>query len=160
MTTDYRMLEEQVAATITGESDVLAISANFVSVLASELPDTNWCGLYIVRNDELVLGPFVGKPACTRIALGRGVCGTAAARGETLRVDNVHEFSGHIACDTASESEIVIPLRASQRVFAVLDVDSPSKSRFTEVDQSGLESICRRYVARLSELRDNLIEFI
>lgn len=148
--TDYAMLEQQLDALIGAEGDPLANSANFVGLLFAALPDVNWLGIYVLRDRELVLGPFQGKPACVRIPLGRGVCGTAAASRRTLRVADVHDFDGHIACDPASRSEIVIPLVFGGEVAGVLDVDSPLPGRFTRRDQDGLERICAAFTAQLS----------
>ncbi|MCG8606509.1 GAF domain-containing protein [bacterium] len=130
-----------------GESDRLAITANFVALLHTSLPDVNWLGVYVLRDEELVLGPFQGQPACVRIPLGKGVCGTAAANAESMRVDDVHAFDGHIVCDPASASELVVPLVSSDRVIGVLDIDSPTRSRFGADDQLGVELLCRTYLA-------------
>ena len=119
-TTDYDLLDAQLAALTENESDVLANCANFVALLFDALTDINWLGIYVRRNDELVLGPFQGKPACVHIPIGQGVCGQAADKMETLRVDNVHEFSGHIVCDIASRSEIVVPLTRNGVLLGVL----------------------------------------
>lgn len=136
---DYSLLYAQLAALMEGENDTIANLANVSAALYGALPDINWAGFYLVRNGQLVLGPFQGKPACRRIGFGKGVCGTAAATGLTQLVDNVHEFSGHIACDAASNSEIVIPVYQGNRLTAVLDIDSPLPGRFTEGDKAGLE---------------------
>jgi GAF domain-containing protein len=152
MTPDYELLEKQLAALMDGESDALAMSANFVALLYAEIPDINWLGIYVCRNEELVLGPFQGLPACVHIPLGRGVCGTAAATNETQRVDDVHAFDGHIACDPASKSELVVPLAVEGQVFAVLDIDSPSANRFSSSDQVGIEKLCDIFVATLVNL--------
>jgi len=126
------------------ETDPVANLANASAVLMESLPHLNWAGFYLFKGEELVLGPFQGKPACVRIRPERGVCGAAFTRNETVRVQNVHEFPGHIACDSASNSEIVIPLRkADGTPFGVLDIDSPEFSRFTEEDQLGLEAAAR-----------------
>lgn len=138
--TDYRMLREQLKSLIEGVPYQTANLANASALIWKELENLNWAGFYLVRSGSLVLGPFQGKPACIRIPWGRGVCGTAAATGLTQRVENVHDFPGHIACDCASNSEIVVPIRFEGRVAAVLDLDSPLFSRFTEEDQAGLES--------------------
>jgi len=144
-TTDYDLLDAQLRALLENEPDVLANCANFVALLYDALTDINWLGIYVRRGDELVLGPFQGKPACVHIPIGQGVCGTAAKNMETLRVDNVHEFSGHIACDIASQSEIVVPLIRNGELLGVLDIDSPSLARFNELDQSGIEKLCRSF---------------
>ncbi len=142
----YEALGLQAEGLFAGERDAIANAANLSALLAFGLVDLNWAGLYFRRGDELVLGPFQGKPACIRIALGRGVCGTAAARGETVRVPDVHDFPGHIACDAASRSEIVVPLRHAGRVIGVLDLDSPVPNRFSEADQEGLEHLAALWV--------------
>jgi GAF domain-containing protein len=142
MKTDYDMLGRQFAALAEGDDDRLALAANFVALLHAELPDINWLGLYVRRGDDLVLGPFQGRPACVRIPLGQGVCGTAAQERTTLRVEDVHAFDGHIACDPASNSELVVPLTSGGEVTAVLDIDSPLKGRFTTADQAGVEMLC------------------
>ena len=143
---DYEMLGAQLQALLHDETDALANAANFVALLFNALHDINWLGLYVMRGDELVLGPFQGNPACVRIPIGRGVCGTAARDMTTLRVANVHEFDGHIVCDAASRSEIVVPLVSGGRVLGVLDIDSPSEARFSEQDQQGLESLCELFI--------------
>ena len=121
------------------ETDPVANMANMSSVLFNGLDKLNWAGFYVLRGDTLVLGPFQGKPACVRIALGKGVCGTAAQTGQTQLVKNVHEFKGHIACDSASNSEIVVPIFKDGRVWGVLDIDSPVLARFDAADQTYLE---------------------
>jgi GAF domain-containing protein len=123
------------------ESDLIANAANTAALLFHHLPDVNWAGFYLSRGEELVLGPFQGKPACVRIPFGKGVCGTAASTGEPVIVPDVNDFPGHIACDTASQSEIVVPLVSWGRVLGVLDVDSPLPNRFDEDDSEGLESL-------------------
>ena len=130
-----------------GERDFIANSANCAALLFQSLPDLNWAGFYYLKGTDLVLGPFQGKPACVRIGPGRGVCGAAAARRETLVVPNVHEFPGHIACDSESNSEIVIPLLNGERVLGVLDLDSPLLNRFDESDSRGLQSIATKLIA-------------
>jgi GAF domain-containing protein len=135
----YRELASALRALIAGESDWTANLANASALLFHSLPDLNWAGFYLLKQDELVVGPFQGKPACVRIAIGKGVCGTAAARRETVIVTNVHEFPGHIACDSASNSEIVVPLIRGTSLLGVLDLDSPSLGRFDEQDREGLE---------------------
>jgi len=147
---DYALLGRQLAALLQSERDPLARCASFVALLFDEMPDINWLGIYVNRGDELVLGPFQGRPACTRIPTGQGVCGTAARTGKTLRVDDVHAFSGHIACDAASNAELVVPLLAGDRVLGVLDIDSPLIARFSETDQGGVEALCRQLVAALA----------
>lgn len=146
---DYRLLAKQLDALLEGESDALANTCNFIALLWNELDDINWLGVYVLRGDELVLGPFQGKPACVRIPIGGGVCGAAAATRETQRVPNVHEFPGHIACDEASESELVVPLLVNGYLVGVLDIDSPIVARFSEADQAGIEKLCAGFCATL-----------
>jgi L-methionine (R)-S-oxide reductase len=141
--TDYELLGKQAAALIGGEPDALANTANFVALLHDSIDRINWIGVYVLRGDELVLGPFQGKPACVRIPLGQGVCGVAAKQQQSLRVADVHAFDGHIACDPASNSELVVPLIVSERLVGVLDIDSPFTDRFSAADQSGVEAVCR-----------------
>ena len=136
----YRDLNQQLAALFSGERNGLANAANMCALLYQGLPGLNWAGFYFVRGGELVLGPFQGKVACGRIALGSGVCGTAAARRETIVVPDVNEFPGHIACDAASRSEIVVPLIKRGRLLGVLDIDSPDLARFDDEDRSGLNA--------------------
>jgi GAF domain-containing protein len=143
--TDYKLLESQLAALIGDEQDALANASNFVGLLYNAIGDINWLGIYVLRGNELVLGPYQGQTACVRIPLGTGVCGTAAATRETQRVPDVHAFPGHIACDVASRSEIVVPLIIAGELLGVLDIDSPSLDRFSAVDQVGIESLCRAY---------------
>jgi L-methionine (R)-S-oxide reductase len=145
----YDLLASQLRSLLAGESDFIANAANFAALLFHTLPDLNWAGFYLYKDGELVLGPFQGQPACVRIALGKGVCGTAAARRETVLVDNVHEFPGHIACDSASNSEIVVPLLKEDRLIGVLDLDSPSFARFNEDDARGLNELAAIFVATL-----------
>ena len=140
-TEHYAQLLEQARALVEGESDLIANLANLTSLLYHSLPDLNWVGTYRLVDGELVLGPFQGKPACIRIGMGRGVCGAAAERRATIVVPNVHEFDGHIACDAASNSEIVIPIVRDGEVRGVLDVDSPVFERFDDEDRAGLEAI-------------------
>ena len=142
---DYRLLQSQLLALLEDETDPLANASNFVALLNTALDDINWLGIYVLRGEELVLGPFQGLPACVRIPLGQGVCGTAAARLETMRVEDVHEFPGHIACDAASRSELVVPLIIGGQLVGVLDIDSPSLDRFSAEDQSGIEAICQAF---------------
>lgn len=143
--TEYQLLNSQVRSLLAGESDALANSANFVALLYNALEDINWLGIYVLRGNELVLGPFQGRPACVRIPLGQGVCGTAAQQDQTLRIPDVHKFPGHIACDAASRSELVVPLRINGHVVGVLDIDSPSLDRFTANDEVGVELCCKTY---------------
>ena len=143
----YSQLDAQLAELLADEPDWIANTANFAALIYHGLDDLNWAGFYFLQADELVLGPFQGKPACRRIALGRGVCGTAAVRRETVVVENVHEFPGHIACDAVSNSEIVVPLVDGDRLLGVLDLDSPTLGRFDAVDQEGLERLVATLVA-------------
>ena len=143
----YAELEKQLRALLAGERDFIANAANTAALLYHTLPDVNWVGFYRLVGNELVLGPFQGKPACERIPLGKGVCGTAAARRESVLVPNVHEFPGHIACDSASRSEIVVPLVKDGQVLGVLDLDSPKFGRFDGADQKGLEMLAAALVA-------------
>jgi GAF domain-containing protein len=143
--TDYALLNSQVDALLSDEADALANAANFVALLYNALDDVNWLGIYVLRGEELVLGPFQGQPACVRIPMGSGVCGTAAATRETRRVPDVHAFPGHIVCDAASRSEIVVPLVIDGQLAGVLDIDSPSLDRFSESDQAGIELLCETY---------------
>jgi L-methionine (R)-S-oxide reductase len=136
----YREVNAQLAALFSGEHNGLANSANMCALLYQMLPDVNWVGFYFLQGAELVLGPFQGKVACVRIAMGRGVCGTAAERREILVVPDVNEFPGHIACDAASRSEIVLPLIQHGRLLGVLDLDSPNLARFDAEDRDGLET--------------------
>ncbi len=142
----YAQLLEMSRHLIHGETDRYANAANLSALLYMHLPDVNWLGFYFYDGNELVVGPFQGKPACIRIALGRGVCGTAAESGKTQRVDDVEAFPGHIACDAASRSELVIPLMRGNALVGVLDIDSPITHRFDEDDQKGLEAIAALYV--------------
>ena len=142
----YDRLEQQTRALIAGESDFVANAGNFAALIYGELPDVNWAGFYLLMpSGELVLGPFSGRPACTRIAQGRGVCGAAAAKRETLVVDDVDAFADHIVCDAASRSEIVVPILRDGTLFGVFDVDSPLKARFTATDRAGLERLVRAF---------------
>ncbi|WP_323844018.1 GAF domain-containing protein [Microbulbifer magnicolonia] len=140
----YSSLSEQLAGLLSGERDWLANTANASALLFMELADINWAGFYFLQGDELRLGPFQGKPACTRIPVGAGVCGTAVASGESQLVEDVHQFPGHIACDAVSASEVVIPLYdAGGRCLGVLDIDSPTVARFTAEDLAGLQEFAR-----------------
>lgn len=139
----YARLAAQLSSLLAGERDLIANAANFSSLVYHSLPDLNWAGFYFEKDGELVLGPFQGRPACMRIKLGQGVCGTAAAKCATTIVPNVHEFPGHITCDSASNSEIVVPLMKGERFIGVLDLDSPKLSRFDEEDAAGLETLVK-----------------
>ncbi|MEN5029704.1 GAF domain-containing protein [Pseudomonas sp. Ps21-P2] len=137
----YRLLAAQLESLLADERDFIANAAQFSAFLHSQLDDLNWAGFYLNRNEELVLGPFQGQIACVRIPFGKGVCGTAAQSRETQRVHDVHEFPGHIACDSASNSEVVVPLIKDGKLIGVLDLDSPSVGRFSEEDQAGIERL-------------------
>ena len=141
--TDYRSLNSALAGLIDGVPHKIANLANASALLWQMLEDINWAGFYLMEDGKLVLGPFQGKPACIEIPLGKGVCGTAAAEKKTQMVRDVHTFPGHIACDCASNSEIVVPIIADGEVRGVLDIDSPSVGRFTEADREGLEAFVR-----------------
>jgi L-methionine (R)-S-oxide reductase len=145
----YEELAVQASAMLEGEKDPVANAANLASLIWHILPDLNWAGFYFLRGDALVVGPFQGKPACVRIAVGKGVCGTAAAQRTTVVVPNVHEFDGHIFCDAASNSEIVVPLLDGSRLLGVLDLDSPKLARFDDADRAGLELIAAIWVKSL-----------
>ncbi|MBA6097016.1 MULTISPECIES: GAF domain-containing protein [Pseudomonas] len=146
----YHLLAAQVQALFADERDFIANAAQFSAFLYHQVGDLNWAGFYLNRNGQLVLGPFQGQVACVRIPFGKGVCGAAAATGKTQRVEDVHAFPGHIACDSASNSELVIPLVKEGRLIGVLDLDSPKLARFSEADQVGLE----RLAAIFLELTD------
>jgi GAF domain-containing protein len=139
----YERLAAQLSSLLAGERDLIANAANCSSLIFHSLPDLNWAGFYFEKDGELVLGPFQGKPACVRIRVGQGVCGAGAAKCETVIVPNVHEFPGHIACDSASNSEIVVPLMKDAQLIGVLDLDSPLEARFDQEDARGLESLAR-----------------
>ncbi|SHI37418.1 GAF domain-containing protein [Pseudobutyrivibrio xylanivorans] len=141
--TDYKLLSEQLKALAEDEPNYLPVLSNASALINENLDDLNWAGFYLMNNGSLLLGPFQGKVACIRIALGKGVCGTAAEKDETLVVPNVHEFPGHIACDCASNSEIVVPIHKDGKVIGVLDIDSPSLNRFSDEDKAGLEEFVR-----------------
>ncbi len=137
----YELLAAQLEALLSGENDFIANASQCSAFLFHELPDLNWAGFYLCKDNELVLGPFQGKVACVRIPFGRGVCGTAAQTREAQRVEDVHVFAGHIACDSASNSELVIPLIKNERLIGVLDLDSPKLGRFSLDDQKGIERL-------------------
>ena len=143
----YRDLAQQLTALIGDERDAIANAANTAALLFDLLPDLNWAGFYFLNGGELVLGPFQGKPACVRIALGRGVCGTAAATRTSQVVADVHDFPGHIACDAASRSELVVPLLRGETLIGVLDLDSPVAGRFDDADRSGIEAVADIWVS-------------
>ena len=144
---DRELIVAQARSLFDGERDPIANAANLSALIFTSVPDVNWAGFYFVRGRELVLGPFQGKTACVRIAFGKGVCGSAWERRETLVVPDVHAFAGHIACDSASNSEIVVPLTSRGEVVGVLDVDSPSLDRFSSDDRALFESLAEIYLA-------------
>lgn len=137
----YRDLRQELSGLLHDERDWLANLANAAALLALRLPELNWCGFYLQREGQLIVGPFIGKPACVRIRLGRGVCGTTAVKRSSTLVPDVNEFPGHIACDADSASELVVPLLLGSRLLGVLDLDSPRKARFCEADRLGLEAL-------------------
>ena len=139
--TNYEVLIAQAEALADGTIWDITLLANISALLYGALEKVNWAGFYLLREGELMLGPFQGKPACTRIPIGKGVCGTAVKEERIIRVEDVHEFSGHIACDADSESEIVLPIRMAGKIIGVLDIDSPVKGRFTAEDEEGLRKI-------------------
>ena len=143
----YRDLCSQLEALLAGERDPIANAANTSALLFQMMPDLNWAGFYFLRGSELVLGPFQGKPACVRIAVGQGVCGAAVARRQSVLVEDVHAFPGHIACDAASRSELVVPLVRDGDILGVIDLDSPRAARFDADDRAGIESVASLYVA-------------
>lgn len=145
----YDMLSKQLSALLDGEDDIIANLSNASALLNQFLTDINWVGFYLMKNGELVLGPFQGLPACVRITVGRGVCGTAVQKRETIVVEDVHQFPGHIACDARSNSEIVIPLIKNDEIIGVLDIDSPLKNRFTNDDKLGLEKFIQTLIQYL-----------
>lgn len=145
----YARLVDQARSLLSGQNHAIANAANLSALIFHELPELNWAGFYFLEGDTLVVGPFQGKPACVSIPLGKGVCGTAAASRATQRVADVHAFDGHIACDSASESEIVVPLIRGDQVIGVLDIDSPVLNRFSAEDQAGIEALAQVYVDSL-----------
>lgn len=142
----YGELLQQAGGLFLGERDAIANAANLSALIWYGLPDLNWAGFYFIKGPELVLGPFQGRPACVRIAIGKGVCGAAAANAETMVIADVHAFPGHIACDAASNSELVVPLSAKGRMVGVLDLDSPLHSRFDRDDAAGIEALGRAWI--------------
>ena len=148
----YSHLAAQFRSLLEGERDLIANAANVASLLYHSLPDLNWAGFYLFKKGELVLGPFQGEPACVRIAMGKGVCGTAAEIRQTVVVPNVHDFPGHIACDSKSNSEIVVPLIKDQQLIGVLDLDSPLPGRFDDEDARGLNELAEIFVAMSDKL--------
>lgn len=153
---DYSLLDSQVHALLADEPDALTSASNFIALLYDAMEDVNWLGIYVLRGEELVLGPFQGKPACGHIDVGRGVCGVAAATWQTQRVADVHNFEGHIACDVQTRSELVIPLIVNKTPIGVLDIDSPTLNRFSSIDQAGVEKLCRSFC----EIQQNRSNFI
>ena len=147
---DYRLLRNQARALLSGQTHRIANAANLSALIFHEIPGLNWSGFYFLEGETLMLGPFQGKPACVSIPLGAGVCGTAAALGKNHRVENVHDFDGHIACDADSASELVIPLFHERRVFGVLDLDSPLQGRFSDRDEEGVAALARVFEASLA----------
>ena len=145
----YRQLTDAADALTAGEPDAIANMANVAALLWEFVPDLNWAGFYRMVEGELVLGPFVGRPACIRIPLGKGVCGTAASTGETQLVEDVHAFPGHIACDSASRSELVVPIVRDGAVVAVIDLDSPNPARFAPADAQGIEKLAELLARRV-----------
>lgn len=144
----YRALARQLASLLEGERDAVANAANTSALIFSTLPDLNWAGFYFLRDGkELVVGPFQGKPACVRIPVGRGVCGAAVAQRRSILVEDVHAFAGHIACDSASRSELVVPILKEDRILGVIDLDSPMLARFDADDQAGIEALAAIYAA-------------
>lgn len=152
-TNDFTLLTRQVSSLLEGERDLVANASQFAAFVYDALPELNWAGFYLLRptrtgtGEELLVGPFQGKVACARIPLGRGVCGTAAAERRTIVVADVHAFPGHIACDSASNAEIVIPLIKEGKLYGVFDIDSPSLNRFSDSDQQGIESMVAAFLA-------------
>lgn len=148
---NYQLVAKQLSALIEGEKNMIANLSNAAALLSYFLDQVNWVGFYLVDGDELILGPFQGLPACVRIPIGKGVCGTAALRRTTINVADVHQFPGHIACDAASQSEIVIPLVKEDRIIGVLDIDSPIKNRFDDTDAEMLEMFVKVLINGLEE---------
>lgn len=141
--TNYNLLEKQVSSLIEDESNLIAILSNVSALLNDSLDQVNWVGFYLIENNELILGPFQGHPACVHIAIGSGVCGTAVAQDETQLVADVNAFPGHIACDANSKSEIVVPIHQNEQIIGVLDIDAPITNRFSEADKIALENIVK-----------------
>ncbi|MBW9053313.1 GAF domain-containing protein [Rhizobium mesosinicum] len=143
----YRELAQQLQGLLTGEPDLIANAANMSALMYHMMPDLNWAGFYLLKGEELVLGPFQGKPACVRIPVGRGVCGTAVKERASILVEDVHAFPGHIACDAASRSELVVPIRSGDEIVGVIDLDSPLPARFDAEDQAGIERLAEIFTA-------------
>lgn len=148
--TEYTRLVAQAKSLMQGEKDIIANMANLSALIFNNLENINWAGFYLYKEDQLVLGPFQGQPACIRIPMGQGVCGTAAREGRTMVVDDVHAFAGHIACDAASNSEIVVPLIYKGKLIGVLDIDSPITHRFNQNDKQGFEALAATFIDTLS----------
>jgi len=142
----YQELNAQLSALLSGERDFICNAAQFSAFVMQTVADLNWSGFYFARGEELILGPYVGKVACTRIPFGRGVCGKAAQTLQVQRIDDVHAFDGHIACDAASASEVVIPVVVDGKLIAVFDMDSPMVGRFSEIDQAGIVSFVKTFI--------------
>lgn len=143
----YRQLTQQLSALLEGERDFIANAANTSALLFQMMPDLNWAGFYLMKEGELVLGPFQGKTACVRIPVGRGVCGAAVEKRQSMLVEDVHAFPGHIACDAASRSELVVPIFRGDEIIGVIDLDSPIPSRFDANDQAGIERVAEIFIA-------------
>lgn len=143
----HRQLAQQLEALLTGEDDMIANAANMSALIWQMMPDLNWAGLYLLKGEQLVLGPFQGKPACVRIPIGRGVCGAAVERKMSMLVEDVHAFPGHIACDAASRSELVVPIVRNGDIMGVIDLDSPLPARFDAADQAGIERLADIFAA-------------
>jgi GAF domain-containing protein len=150
-TTDYPLLAEQARGLLSVSDDAVANAANLSALIYNECDRLNWVGFYFLKDGELIVGPFQGRPACVRIALGQGVCGTAASERRSLRVADVHAFDGHIVCDVDSRSELVIPLLKNGNLLGVLDIDSPVEARFTDHDQRGFEQLAEVYIKSLAQ---------
>jgi GAF domain-containing protein len=148
----YREMEEAARARVAGERNAIANAANFAALMWEYMPDINWAGFYFRKGRWLVLGPFMGKPACTRLQVGLGVCGTAVAEAKTLIVPDVHKFTGHVACDAASNSELVVPLYKYSQIIGVIDVDSPIHDRFDADDAKAIESLGRLWILRSDDV--------
>ncbi|MHB7942956.1 GAF domain-containing protein [Staphylococcus capitis] len=149
--TNYLMLTKQLKSLIEDEHHLIAILSNTSALINDHLDQVNWVGFYLIEDDELILGPFQGHPACVHIEIGKGVCGTAVSEDATQRVSDVHQFPGHIACDANSKSEIVIPIHVNDKIIGVLDIDAPIKDRFTWDDQEGLEQVVQILEKQLNQ---------
>lgn len=149
--TNYLMLTKQLKSLIEDEHHLIAILSNTSALISDHLDQVNWVGFYLIEDNELILGPFQGHPACVHIEIGKGVCGTAVSEDATQRVSDVHQFPGHIACDANSKSEIVIPIHVNDKIIGVLDIDAPIKDRFTWDDQEGLEQVVQILEKQLNQ---------